>query len=145
MIVNLYTNGSDNNVIDKQLTDRGTVTGVVRGSINIQEPSITLETTSPLVGVNYCYIAEYGRYYYATPSEKDRNGLTTITCRVDVLKTYADEIRQQKAIVSRQANQYNLYLDDGTFKVYNNPHIITRKFPSGFSGMSFILSVAGDQ
>ena len=62
---------------------------------------------------------------------------------VDVLKTYASGIRSNTAVISRQENQYNLYLQDGVFKTYANPHYEIRKFPSGFSGYHFILSVAG--
>ena len=145
MNLTLYTNNSDNNVVDKDLTQQSTITGTARGEIDILNPVITLETTSPLIGVNYCYIQEFGRYYYITNITKTREGLTRITCRVDVLKTYADQIRAQRAIVARQENQWNLYLDDGTFKTYNNPLIITKAFPSGFSGMSYVLVVAGGQ
>ena len=62
---------------------------------------------------------------------------------VDVLSTYKDTIRNNSAIVSRQQNKYNLYLQDGNMKQYAFPHIQVAQFPSGFSSFNLILSVSG--
>ena len=47
------------------------------------------------------------------------------------------------AIVKRQENRWNLYLDDGSFKVYQNPMVLTKAFPQGFTTQEFVLAVAG--
>ena len=47
------------------------------------------------------------------------------------------------AIIKRNANSWNLYIEDGLFKTYANPHIFTKEFPSGFKDPSYVLFVAG--
>ncbi len=71
------------------------------------------------------------------------NNLWEITARVDVLSTYAIQIRAQTAVIKRQENSWNLYLDDPQFKVYQNPNIVVKNFPNGFSTQNFVLAVAG--
>lgn len=58
----------------------------------------------------------------------ERKNLTVIKCRVDVLKTYADDIKASKAVISKQRN-YNPYFGnyeiesrtEQTKYVFNNP------------------------
>ena len=63
---------------------------------------------------------------------------------VDVLMTFRDEIKNMEAIIKRQENNYNLYLDDGIFKAYQNTKHKLLKFPNGFSDFSYILALAGN-
>ena len=61
-----------------------------------------------------------------------------------MLSTYADGVKEQEAVIHRQENNWNLYLDDGLFKTYQNPRIGVTAFPSGFTVQNFVLAVAGD-
>lgn len=145
MTIELYTNISDKVVVDKNITKIGSdVTGTLREDCSIVDPVIKFEGTvgTNLTSCNYAYIKEFGRYYY----------ITNIVCtgklfechmHVDVLKTYAAGIRSNSAVVSRQENAYNLYLQDGVFKTYSQPHIQVAQFPNGFTDFEFIFSVAG--
>ncbi len=138
----LYKNYSDKNVVDKEITQQGSdITGTLREDCSIINPVLIVESLSDF-GVNYAYIAEFGRYYYIN-NIVCKNHLYELQMHVDVLKTYAGGIRSNSAVISRQENNYNLYLQDGVFKTYANPHYEIRKFPSGFSGYHFIFSVAG--
>ncbi len=143
--ISLYQNASPDKKIGKTLTPIGTYTGELRNETSILTPTILLEDSGTLYNANYMYIAEFGRYYYIKDINKVRNGLIEITSRCDATESWKDRILSHKAVVERQENKWNLYLDDGTFKSYNNPILITKQFPSGFSGMSFLLVVAGDQ
>ena len=64
---------------------------------------------------------------------------------VDVLKSFADQIRNQTAVVARQEKKYNLMLDDGFFMTYQNPKIQTKLFSVAdpFETQEFVLVVAG--
>ena len=88
-------------------------------------------------------IYEFKRNYFITSMESVRNGLYIINGHVDVLTTYASAIKANTAIVQRQANTFNLYLDDGAFKIYQNPIVETFTFPQGFAGHMFVLTVMG--
>ena len=146
MNIILQVNNSDDRRLDKNITDIATLNGALRDTSSIIDPVIMIEgNISSVTGCNYLTIPDFGRSYFVRNIESVRNGLFTITAHVDVLSTYKAGIRANSAIVRRQENQWNLYLDDGSFKVYNNPIVLTRAFPSGFSAQSFILAVAGGE
>lgn len=146
MTITFYKNLSDNVVVDKNITQIGNAqSGTLREACSIIDPVIKFEdfTDFDITATNYCYIEEYGRYYYINNIVTITDKLYEIHCHVDVLKTYASGIRSNSAVISRQEKQYNLYLQDGVFKTYANPHYEIKQFPAGFSGYHFIFSVAG--
>lgn len=145
MTIQLYTNLSDNAVVDKKITQVGSdITGTLREGCSIIDPIIKLESTvsGHLDDCNYAYITEFGRYYYIN-NIKCIGNLFELHMHVDVLKTYATGIRSNSAVIARQEHLYNLYLQDGVFKTYSQPHIQIAQFPSGFDEFHFIFSVAG--
>ena len=142
MTIKLYNNYSDNNVLDKSITQVGSdITGTLREDCSVINPVIAIEGLTDLT-VNYAYITEFGRYYFIN-NIVCKGKLYELQMHVDVLKTYASGIRGNNAVIARQQNEYNLYLQDGVFKTEAIPHYEIRKFPSGFSGYEFVLCVAG--
>lgn len=144
MQIKLQRNNSDDRRLTKDVTDLLTVEGYLREGSSIIDPVIIFDgDVSTFSKCNYMDIPTFGRKYFVRNIESIRTNTFRITAHVDVLSTYKPEILENTAIVRRQENQWNLYLDDGSFKVYNNPFVITKPFPSGFSNPSFILAVAG--
>lgn len=142
--VKLYTSLSEENRLDKTLVDIGTYSGALRDNCSIINPVVLLEASLvDLTGANYCEIEAFGRKYFITDITSVRTNLVQLTCRVDVLSSFADEIRLNKGIVHRQQDEYNLYLNDGSLRVYGNPIVHTMSFPKGFDGYSYVLVVAG--
>lgn len=140
----LQVSSSEKNKLDKDVTTLATVTGVLKSETSIINPVITIEgDVSQFATCNYMEIPVFGRKYFVTNIRSIRNGLFEISARVDVLSTYATHIRQNTAIVHRQENRWNLYLNDGTFRIYQNPMVLTREFPNGFNTQEFVLAVAG--
>lgn len=145
MTIKIYTNNSDKNKVDKDITQLGSdISGNLREGCSIIDPVIKFETNigSNLTSANYAYITEFGRYYYIN-NIKCVGSLYEVYMHVDVLQTYADEIRANDAVIARQQTKYNLYLQDGVFKTKAFPHIEIKQFPSGFTDYQFIFSVAG--
>ena len=144
MTLTLYKNNSEQNAVTKSLTQIQTMTGTLRNGTSIIDPIILVFDVSDINGVNYLKINEFNRYYFINNIKSVNNNLWELSCHVDVLQSYADEIRAQSGIVERQENYFNLYLNDGnTFQVYQNPQIATIKFPAGFTNPSFIIAIAG--
>lgn len=142
--IRLQRNNSERNRVSKSVTTLFTVSGVLKEETSIIDPIIKIECDlSNVVNCNYLTIPAFGRSYFVNNIRSIRNGLVEFACHVDVLSTYADDIRSNTAIIRRQAYNWNLYLNDGSFKVYQNPNVLTKEFPSGFTTQEFVLAVAG--
>lgn len=140
----LQTNNSERNRVDKNISNIITVSGVLKEETSIIDPVIKIECDlSQFVGCNYVTIPAFGRSYFVNNIRSIRNGLVEFSCHVDVLSSFASEIRGNRAITKRQESRWNLYLNDGSFKVYQNPLVLTKAFPSGFATQEFVLAVAG--
>lgn len=140
----LQRNTSELNKLDKTLTTITTLTGTLKTETSIIDPVIIVEgVLSDLKTCNYCTISEFGRSYFVNNIKSIRNNLIELTCHVDVVSTYKSQIRSQFAIVRKQENNWNLYLNDGSFKCYQNPIVLTKKFSNGFTTPSFVMAVAG--
>ena len=142
--IELMVNYSPEKQLDKDTTTISTVTGTLREDTSIIDPVIKVECNlSDFAKCNYMYIPQFGRYYFVKDIRSIVNGIVEFSCHVDVLSSFKQEIRMNTCIVRRQENDWNLYLNDGTFKVYQNPMVLTKAFPSGFTTQEFVLAVAG--
>lgn len=157
--IDLYTTTSPANKVEKELKLLSTVQGVLRNGSSIIDPVITIQCDNSEIwrkSCNYMRIEEFGRYYYVTDIIALEGTLQSFNwpspaqlwefhMHVDVLMSYAEDIKKQNAIVSRQAGLYNLMLDDGSFMCYQNPKLQTKTFsvPGPFETQEFVLVVAG--
>ena len=142
--IKLGQNKSEDNRLSKNITSIETVTGVLKDETSILRPVVLIQCDlDDVKKVNYMEIPAFGRKYFVTNIESVRQGLVAISGRVDVLSTYNSQIRSNTGIIRRQEKNWNLYLNDGVLKVYQNPKVQTKNFPSGFSTIEFVLSVAG--
>ena len=142
--IKLQVNTSEKNKLDKTLTDVLTVSGELKGETSIIDPVILFEGDfTQISGTNYMTIEAFKRSYFITGIKSIRNNLVEISAHVDVLSTYKSQIRSNTGIIKRQEKKWNLYLNDGVFKVYQNPNVLTMPFPSGFTTQEFVLAVAG--
>lgn len=140
----LQTNSSEKNKLDKDVAAVSTLSGTLKNETSIIDPIILIEADlTTLINCNYMTIPVFTRSYFVTNIRSIRNNLVEVSAHVDVLSSFASQIRNNVAIVRRQENRWNLYLNDGVFKVYQNPMVLTREFPSGFSTFEFVLAVAG--
>ena len=142
--ITLQTNNSEDNRITKSVTDIMSVNGTLRAGTSIIDPVILMNCDLSLVtNCNYMTIPEFKRSYFVRNIKSVRAGLVELSGHVDVLSSFADNIKGNAAIIRRQENAWNLYLNDGTFRVYQNSIVLTKSFPSGFSTQEFVLAVAG--
>lgn len=138
MTLILYQNKSEYNKLDKELVEILNLTGTLKNSCSILAPVILIENDS-LINANYCYIPEYNRYYFITDVTVIKNKLFQISCSVDVLMTFKDNIRQQTAIIARQENLYNLYLNDDKILSYNKIREQIKEFNQTINDWSIYL------
>ena len=140
----LQRNNSDKIILDKSITNITTLTGTLRNETSIINPIIIINgNITSYVNCNYMEIPTFSRKYFVDDIKSINNGIFEVHAHVDVLTTYKDQIRSNDAIIRRQENLWNLYLNDGVFKVYQNPMVLTREFPTGFATPEFVLAIAG--
>lgn len=140
----LQVNNSEKIRLDKELTTLVTMQGTLRRGTSLVDPVIVFECDLPdVVSCNYITIPQFGRSYFVNDVRSVGLNLVEFSCHVDVLSSFKDSIRQNTAIIKRQENKWNLYLNDGSFKVYQNPMVLTKAFPSGFTTQELVLAVAG--
>lgn len=141
--IELYLNSSENNRLEKSISQLTTFSGDLRSECSIIDPIITFEgDLSMFAGANYLRIPSFNRYYFIRNIRSIRTNLVEVTAHVDVLMSFANAIKSNRAIIRRNTNKWNLYLNDGSLKCYQNPLILTKAFPAGFTTQEFILAVA---
>ena len=146
--IDLMQNKSPSNFVTKDVVSILSASGNLREETSIIDPIVMIETSisANIIGkINYAYIAEFNRYYYVVNITSIANDLWEIEFHVDVLMSYASKIREQTAIVARQENRRNMYLDDGWFMAYQDPLILTRYFSVAdpFETQEYVLLLAG--
>lgn len=145
MTLTLFTNLSENNCMDKNLSEIKSLTGDLRAESSMIDPVIMIEADADVIAeVNYAYIDEFERWYFVTNIDSVRTGLWRLTMHVDVLYTYAAAIRENYAIIERNEFEYDLELNDGLFKTMQNPQIECYNFPGGFTQWDYVLALAGN-
>lgn len=140
----LQRNNSERERLNKNITNIITVSGVLKTDTSIIDPVIMIECNlGDVVNCNYMTITAFKRKYFVNNIRSIRSGLVEFSCHCDVLSSFATQIIENTAIIKRQEKNWNLYLNDGSFKVYQNPIVLTKSFPSGFSAQEFVLAIAG--
>lgn len=145
MEIKLYKTSSPRKKLVKDLTDGITLTGTLRGQSSVMSPSLQIQDIAVL-GYNYCYIPDFGRWYYINGIDVLRSNLYELTLGIDVLMTYAAEIRNNTAIIDRteSGTSANVYIDNGTFVNTSKLETATYNFSGGFNDTpEYILITAG--
>ena len=143
MQITTYINSSDNNVLEKQLTQKAQYSAVGKEPIDILNPKLIINDNTFDVGINYVYIPDFKRYYYCSITTLSKN-IYQLNCSVDVLKTYASEIRGSKGMITISQEDINLINTSQTV-VKANTLITTTKIgkPTQQTPYSFILTTVG--
>ena len=141
--VTFGTTNSEKRALNKSVSTVVSVTGTLRNESSVINPSILVQASAgTLAGCNYMEIGAFGRKYFITDIVAVSDKLSMVSGHCDVLSTYASQIRQNQAILSRSANNWNLYLNDGSFKVTNKTRVNCLRFPTEFTKESSIIMVA---
>lgn len=145
MDIILYINSSEREAVTKTLSDATTFTGYLREPSSIIKPSFTLEATN-ISGYNYCYIAEFNRYYFITDIISVRTGLWKVICSVDVLMSFHDSILNLDVIVSDASigDQRPTYMNGVPWQTTVKTKTDVINFPSGLlDDGEYILITSG--
>lgn len=144
MDITLYTNNSEKNKLDKNLSNAKTFSGKLREESSIVNPYILMQIENPS-SFNYAYIPEFKRYYFITDITSIRTDLWKISMHVDVLMSFKDKIKATPVILSdtESAGATN-YLIGEQWKTNAKNTTEIKQFPRGLNtNGEFILITAG--
>ena len=104
---------------------------VMKEDTDVFMPTLTIQTNEKLWNYNYIDGSNFtGRQYFITDIRSIGNGRFEVDAKTDVLSTWATQIKSNSAVIRRQEELFNLYLDDPEFHVLNYEKIQTFKFPT---------------
>lgn len=147
MVCNIYTNKSDNKVINKNielLSDNLSIS--LLDDTSLYNPYLILNKNviADFPYANYVYIPDFKRYYYIDNIEFLTGGHVGITCTCDVLMSFKDYILNQVCVLDRQESNANLYLPDNEMIYQANEQTQVLSFPISLpQDNANILIVAG--
>lgn len=144
MVIKLYKSSSDPRVVSKSLSDEISYnSATARDAFDIMGGSIVITTSSDLSGYNYAHVVDVNRYYYIKDITVLREGVWQLELSIDVLMTYAAEIRALHGTVDRQTNLNNGYISDPEYKALTFSQIVTKTFPNEMTNDTIILMTIG--
>ena len=143
--ISLFKTASENNRVVKVLTDEKQLSGELRNQTSVLNPTIRIESSDNISGYNYCYISEFGRYYYITDIVSVRTNCWVVSLRCDVLMSYKDEIQSMNVILNNtQETGLSNYMASPNWVNLVKTKTDIKVFPSGLSEQGeFILITAG--
>lgn len=101
MNITLYTTADDMRTVNKTLSTVKAVTATPTEPMNVLTPTLIINYDNSVLSANYVYIPTLNRYYYIDNMDLLKGNRLLLTCRVDVLKTYAAALTDCECVVTR--------------------------------------------
>ena len=135
------------NRIDKSYNFAYELSGTLKSNTSVVDPVITVESLDNLSGCNYAEIPDFGRLYFIRDIVVVGAKLWELHLHCDVLTTYKEGIISAPCIVAKSSNRFNMYLNDPSYKCYQNNYVFIRNFSNGFpiNQSHYVLTVMGDK
>ena len=143
MEIDLYINSSDNIVVNKSLSSKTEMQCNLKDEGTIRSLTVDVAGAESVLNFNYAYIPAFNRYYYINNITIYRQGYYRLSLSVDVLMSFKSQFLNCKAIINRQQNEWNQYLEDGQLLTYADTVTVTKKFPVEINEANYVLTVAG--
>lgn len=141
MQVNFYNAKIKKNEMNKTLGTPIVKTCSVKDGITLEDPVIYMAYDTSLLGLNYAYIPDFGRYYFVTGREIDGKTIY-ITLHVDVLMSFKNDILTSKGTATR-SNFYNRNIPDTMALNIPQERIQYRKLSDALTGQTYIVIIGG--
>lgn len=130
--VNFYENVSDNRCLHKNIiqVSQADILCDIYEPCDILNPVLIVDIDQlDYANVNYCIIEEFNRRYFITSVVPTSAKRLELTCHVDVLSTYEEQIRDCELIAARSTNNVNYYLHDDLR--YFNSYVVNQYIDVG--------------
>lgn len=130
IVITFIKCNSERNVIGKKWGSSESDTQTIEANLlfdqSITTPKFIIDGDA--TPFNYCYIAEFNRYYYISDITLKEGTLQEISLSVDPLQSFRTAILNCKAIVERQEKKGNLYMSDAYMWTKVEREVVTVPF-----------------
>ena len=142
--VKFYITGDNPNVMNKTLSQIASLDCNIKEPVNKERPEIYV--SGNLMGANYAYIADFGRYYFVYPTG-EHAGTTRLQLESDPLMSFKEGILSSPAVIARNPWHFDLYVADPKLPIETRTASAILKFPnqSVFDGNNntYVLTTIG--
>ena len=114
MTLELMNTSADKRYLSKSTSVVKKVNCKIKEGTSIINPTVIIGkmSASNIRKCNYAHISDFGRYYFINDIVETTADQLEISMHVDVLKTYASQIRSISTLILRQENVFSLYYED---------------------------------
>jgi hypothetical protein len=160
MLCNLYSISADDRQLIKVIEETTPVTTQKANikptaEVDIINPTFIFDNPATVLTCNYLYCDTFSRWYYITNISVDTAQRAIVECKIDVLQTYAQQIKNSVATILRSESigQPTKYIDN-KLPVYPSKKNVTSIVMSQISvplnsqlsttdGDNYLLTVVG--
>ena len=144
MQIDFYKNTVPKNRLYRNLTGHLVSQGHLIDPCDVLNPVIKMAYNAYHVNINYCFIPDFGRYYFIEDYVIEGDTIT-LHMHVDVLYTYRNTILQSQCVALRSSSHGNLYLKDDFVQFENGWIYNYSKFPYEFDDETgtYLLYITG--
>ena len=122
LTVDFYNVSSDTKYVTKKLSMllEGKVFYLKSMQNTLDVHISTTHSEDEIENAHYCYIREFGKYYFITSKDYDTGNQLILNLHEDVLQCFDEGLRNLYAFVERQEFKYNPYFHDELLPVRVN-------------------------
>ena len=142
MEIKLFTNNSDNRVVNKVLSNEITLNGELKDILPLTDISFTFDF-STITNYNvFNYALINGIYYFVTDKTILNSNFIELKLHIDVLMSYKSKFINLECVVKRNEEKFNTYFHDSELSQLSYKPVQTKLFSNSnvFNGYSFLLT-----
>lgn len=154
MQITLYQCNDDNRVLNKTLNNPVAYNAIFPlDSISEHSPQFILTYNANILNKNYLYCPDLNRYYYISSTELLTGSRILLSCSVDVLMSFKDDILSSNALVTRNESVGLSDIVDEKLPLLNYKEIAVIEFNgtdfnsdvATENSRNFVLNIAGGE
>ena len=111
MTVNFYNSTENKNKINKTLINPTVKNLTLRNNFNVERPIIYLSFNPIENNLNYIEFVEMQKFYFIESVDLIRKNYYQVNLKLDVLKTYANNIKELTGTIIKSENPDNKNID----------------------------------
>lgn len=143
--VNLYSFNKRENSTKRPTSGATSYSCTLIDDTSLMNPIFKLQIGSNPIGKNYCYVADFDRYYFISNIRSYQN-FWYIECKCDVLASYRNTIGAQTHYVLRAASAYDEYITDAMYPAktkMSGDHVESGSIMAWGTQHSYIVGITG--